>query len=209
MEWIPNLLFYQRYAMPRSNFIIRIIWNLTENICSRCRMRFANGRLMKHPRAANFAWKCQNGKYLYWFHNHGGNWYEDRNPVWLCGGVEVDTAEGRVIQWSQPEIALYDDDSFVRMSYPDLVEDAGNYYLLETQKDKARVHLLDRDLLDGLWGQLDEGGALTTGQLHRRVECCGSAEQSNMLSCRRCPRSISAIIIAPIMALETCAAASR
>ncbi len=123
--------------------------------------RYANGRLMKHPRAANFAWKCQNGKYLYWFHNHGGNWYEDRNPVWLCGGVEADTAEGRVIQWSQPEIALYDDDSFVRMSYPDLVEDAGNYYLLETQKDKARVHLLDRDLLDGLWDQLDEGGALT------------------------------------------------
>ncbi len=123
--------------------------------------RYANGRLMKHPRAANFAWKCQNGKYLYWFHNHGGNWYEDRNPVWLCGGVEADTAEGRVIQWSQPEIALYDDDSFVRMSYPDLVEDAGNYYLLETQKDKARVHLLDRDLLDGLWGQLDEGCALT------------------------------------------------
>ena len=41
---------------------------------------FANGRLMKHPRAANFAWKCENGKYLYWFHNHGGNWYEDRNP---------------------------------------------------------------------------------------------------------------------------------
>ena len=124
--------------------------------------RYANGRLMKHPRAANFAWKCQNGKYLYWFHNHGGNWYEDRNPVWLCGGVEVDTAEGRVIQWSQPEIALYDDDSYVRMSYPDLVEDAGNYYLLETQKDKARVHLLDQELLDGVWGQLDEKGVLAT-----------------------------------------------
>ena len=34
--------------------------------------RYADGRLMKHPRAANFAWKCENGKYLYWFHNHGG-----------------------------------------------------------------------------------------------------------------------------------------
>ena len=124
--------------------------------------RYANGRLMKHPRAANFAWKCLNGKYLYWFHNHGGNWYEDRNPVWLCGGIEADTAEGRVIQWSQPEIVLYDDDSYIRMSYPDLVEDEGNYYLLETQKDKARVHQLDQDLLDGLWGQLDEGGVLTT-----------------------------------------------
>ena len=124
--------------------------------------RYANGRLMKHPRAANFAWKCHNGKYLYWYHNHGGNWYEDRNPVWLCGGVEVDSADGRIIQWSQPEIVLYDDDSYVRMSYPDLVEDQGNYYLLETQKDKARVHLLDQRLLDGLWGQLEDESSLTT-----------------------------------------------
>ncbi len=123
---------------------------------------YANGRLMKHPRAANFAWKCSNGKYLYWYHNHGGNWYEDRNPVWLCGGVEVDSADGRIIQWSQPEIVLYDDDSYVRMSYPDLVEDQGNRYLLETQKDKARVHLLDQDLLDGLWGQLENEPSLTT-----------------------------------------------
>lgn len=124
--------------------------------------RYHNGRLMKHPRAANFAWKCQNGKYLYWFHNHGGNWYEDRNPVWLCGGTEVDAEEGRVIQWSQPEIVLYDDDSYVRMSYPDLVEDQGKYYLLETQKDKARVHQLDQDMLEGMWGQLDEASDLTT-----------------------------------------------
>ena len=34
---------------------------------------------MKHPRAANFAWRCLNGKFLYWYHNHGGNWYEDRS----------------------------------------------------------------------------------------------------------------------------------
>lgn len=33
---------------------------------------YADGRRIKHPRAANFAWRCQNGKYLYWFHNHGG-----------------------------------------------------------------------------------------------------------------------------------------
>ena len=59
-------------------------------------MRYADGRLMKHPRAANFAWRCENGKYLYWFHNHGGKFirtnpkrrtiaYEDRNPAWLVG----------------------------------------------------------------------------------------------------------------------------
>ena len=72
-------------------------------------MRFASGRLMKHPRAANFAWRCENGKFLYWFHNHGGrfirehpqrrsNAYEERNPVWLVGGVEADGPTGRVIR---------------------------------------------------------------------------------------------------------------
>jgi hypothetical protein len=122
---------------------------------------YADGRLMKHPRAANFAWRCENGKYLYWCHNHGGNWYEDRNPVWLCGGVEVDSPDGRVIQWSQPEIVLYDDDTYIRMSYPDMVEDGGDYYLTETQKDKARVHLLDPTLLEGLWGQFDSEQTIT------------------------------------------------
>lgn len=76
---------------------------------------FADGRRMKHPRAANFVWKCENGKYLYWFHHHGGRFigehpqrpniaYEDRNPVWLCGGVEADSPEGKVIRWSQPDL---------------------------------------------------------------------------------------------------------
>ena len=124
-------------------------------------MRYANGRVIKHPRAANFVWKCANGKYLYWFHNHGGNWYEDRNPVWLCGGVEAESDEGLVIRWSQPEIALYDDDSYIRMSYPDLIEEDGVAYLFETQKDKARVHPLDQDLLEGLWNQLEAGGDST------------------------------------------------
>lgn len=125
---------------------------------------FANGRLMKHPRAANFAWRCENGHFLYWFHNHGGRFvlkhpnrrsmgYQDRNPVWLCGGVEVDSPKGKVIQWSEPEIVLYDDDPYVRMSYPDLIEEGGKYYLAETQKEVARVHEVDTSLLEGLWGQ--------------------------------------------------------
>jgi hypothetical protein len=138
-------------------------------------MRFADGRPMKHPRAANFAWRCENGKYLYWFHNHGGRFirespkrrsmaYEDRNPVWLAGGVEADSPRGKVIRWSQPEIVLYDDDPIVRMSYPDLVEEGGRYYLTETQKDVARVHEIDGGLLDGLWGQFEGGGNPPGGQ---------------------------------------------
>ncbi|MGD8240765.1 MAG: hypothetical protein PVH68_19605, partial [Armatimonadota bacterium] len=125
--------------------------------------RYADGRLMKHPRAANFAWKCSNGKYLYWFHNHGGQGYEDRNPVWLCGGVEADAPEGKVIRWSQPEIVLYDDDPYVRMSYPDLVEEEGRYFLTETQKEVARVHEVDPGLLEGLWGQFDNATVATEG----------------------------------------------
>lgn len=137
-------------------------------------MRYADGRLMKHPRAANFAWRCSNGKYLYWFHNHGGRFirehprrrtvaYEDRNPVWLAGGVEADSPRGKIIRWSQPEIALYDDDPIIRMSYPDLVEDGGRFFLTETQKDVARVHELDRTLLEGLWAQSEAKGATKQG----------------------------------------------
>ncbi|MCK5738513.1 exo-alpha-sialidase [bacterium] len=114
---------------------------------------FADGRKMRHPRAANFIWKCRNEKYLYWFHNHGGTWYDDRNPAWLCGGVEVDSPEGKIIHWSQPEIVLYDDDPLIRMSYPDFIEENGRYFISETQKEKARIYELDPALLHALWGQ--------------------------------------------------------
>lgn len=127
-------------------------------------MKYVDGRLMKHPRAANFVWKCENGKYLYWFHNHGGRFikehpnrrvmaYDDRNPVWVAGGTEADSPRGKIILWSQPEILLYDDDPVIRMSYPDLVEDKGNYYVTETQKDIAAVHRIDAEMLTGLWNQ--------------------------------------------------------
>ncbi len=152
-------------------------------------MRYSNGRLMKHPRAANFAWRCENGKYLYWFHNHGGRFirehprrrtiaYEDRNPVWLAGGVEADSPRGKIIQWSQPEIVLYDDDPIVRMSYPDLVEDGGEYYLTETQKDIARVHKIDATLLKGLWEQA-EAKSISTADLLLQLPASGQTMPAN------------------------------
>ncbi|MHB1150726.1 MAG: sialidase family protein [Eubacteriales bacterium] len=112
---------------------------------------YADGRLMKHPRAANFAWKCSNGKYLYWFHNHGGTWYDDRNPVWICCGEENQGENGHSIKWSQPEILLYHPDTYVRISYPDLIEDDGDLYITETQKSIARVHKIDRNFLEKLF----------------------------------------------------------
>jgi hypothetical protein len=114
---------------------------------------YGNGRRIRHPRAANFAWRCRSGKYLYWFHNNGGDWYDDRNPVWLSGGVEVDGPDGKIIDWSQPEVILYEDDPEIRMSYPDMIEERGRIFITETQKDIARVHVMDRKLIDGLWNR--------------------------------------------------------
>ena len=147
--------------------------------------KYADGRVFKHPRAANFAWRCENGHYLYWYHNHGGrfirehpqsrgNAYQDRNPVWLCGGVEVDGPDGKLIHWSQPEIVIYDDDPYIRMSYPDLVEEGGEYFLTETQKDVARVHKLDKGLLAGLWAQF-ESTEITRADLLLELKECGPA----------------------------------
>jgi hypothetical protein len=124
---------------------------------------------VKNPRAANFAWNCSNGKFLYWFHNHGGRFvgqmgafpksgrspYDDRNPAWLMAGREVDTPLGKRIEWSQPEILLYDDDPYIRMSYPDLVEEDGKFYVTETQKNVARLHEIPTPLVQGLFHQWD------------------------------------------------------
>jgi hypothetical protein len=110
------------------------------------------GRKMKTPRACPRIWRCRNGKFLFWYHNHseitaGG--FAGRNPAWISGGTEED---GR-IHWSQPEILLYDPEVSQKISYPDLVEQDGRYWITETQKTIARVHEIDKGLLEGLWSQ--------------------------------------------------------
>ena len=115
------------------------------------------GRRIKHPRAANFVKRFSNGKYLLWYHNHGGeavhaakwDYYSNRNPAWISGGIEKDGH----IYWSEPEILLYDQAPDTRMSYPDFIEDHGEFYVTETQKSIARVHHIDRSLLEGVWNQ--------------------------------------------------------
>ena len=120
--------------------------------------RRANGQPIKNPRAFAFARRFSNGKFLLWFHNHGGEpvhllprWdvYLDRNPGWILGGIED---RGRIL-WSEPEILLYDDAPATRISYPDFIEDRGRYFITETQKSIARVHELDRHLLASLWNE--------------------------------------------------------
>lgn len=124
------------------------------------------GRRIKHPRAANFVRRFSNGKYILWFHNHGGRYYMDRNPVWLSGGVERDGH----IHWSQPEIVLYDDQPETRISYPDFIEQDGKYWITETQKTVARVHPLDPTLLEGMW---HEGATATIAQEGLVLELSG------------------------------------
>ena len=135
------------------------------------------GPRVKHPRAANFVWKCSNGKFLYWYHNHGGRFvgelgangkdgrspYDDRNPAWLMAGRETDTPQGRMIEWSQPEILLYDDDPYIRMSYPDLVEENGAFFITETQKTVGHTHAISPALTDGLFSQWDARTVATNG----------------------------------------------
>ena len=110
------------------------------------------GQPMKTPRACPRIWKTKNGKFLFWFHNHSrieNSGYKHRNPVWISGGIERD---GR-IHWSQPEVLFYDHDHEIRMSYPDLIEQDGRYWITETQKTIARVHEVDASLLEGMWCQ--------------------------------------------------------
>jgi len=110
------------------------------------------GPPLKHPRACARVWKTASGRYLLWFHNHGdvsGGGWKGRNPAWICGGIEQ---QGDIL-WSQPEILLYDPDPNVRISYPDLIEQNGSYWITETQKTVARVHPIDPTLLEAVWNQ--------------------------------------------------------
>ena len=114
-----------------------------------------DGRLIKHPRAANFVRKFENGRYLLWFHNNGTRWYNNgpaagnRNVAWACGGREKDG----FLHWSEPEVLLYTENQLLGASYPDFIEDGGRYFILATQKTEARVVKMDSTLLEGLWNQ--------------------------------------------------------
>ncbi|MFF0341605.1 exo-alpha-sialidase [Kribbella sp. NPDC004875] len=125
--------------------------------------RYANGAPIKNPRAATFVWDCGDARYLLWHHNNSNTWFGTyRNPVWLSGGVERDG----IIEWSQPEIALYADDPQTSMSYPDLVRDGERFWVTETQKSIARVHALDPAMLAGLWQQHSRAEVSTDALLY-------------------------------------------
>jgi hypothetical protein len=51
------------------------------------------------------------------------------------------------------------------MSYPDLLEETGAFFVTETQKDIARVHRIEPALLEGLWSQFDRAAVTRDGLL--------------------------------------------
>jgi len=153
-------------------------WSLPQAMCYS-----PGGHVIRNPRACPKIWRCSNGKFLFWYHNHGGKDFMGRNPVWLSGGIE---AEG-VIHWSQPEILLYHDTVNKRMSYPCLIEDEGQYYVTETEKENARVHPIDPDLLNGLWDQFANGTVAQEGLLLDLDEAAILAVQETGVAMPRLP----------------------
>ncbi|WP_259067286.1 sialidase family protein [Mucilaginibacter sp. X4EP1] len=110
---------------------------------------YSNGNQLRNPRANARIIKFSNGKYLLWFENNNINKPNNRNPAWVAGGTELN---GK-ITWLQPEVLLYSRDTTLNFSYPDLIEDGGNYYLTETQKSVARIHQINSGILNDLWAQ--------------------------------------------------------
>ncbi len=118
-------------------------------------------RLVKNSRANIKVWRTSGDKYLMWFVNNGTTSFENRNPAWLSGGIEIDGN----IHWSQPEIVLYDPTPRTRFSYPDFLEHEGRYWITETNKTTARTHELDPTLLDGLWNQFTNESVAAAGRV--------------------------------------------
>ena len=134
-------------------------------------------RRLRNPRAANFIWRVGDNRYLYWFHHHGGKDYEDRNPAWVAAAREVDSPDGKMLTFSQPEVLLYDDDPWVRMSYPDLiVQPGGRLFITETQKDIARVHEIDAGFLNTLWTWADRNTPAADGLLADWIDVDGKRQ---------------------------------
>lgn len=138
---------------------------------------------IKTPRACPRVFRCQNGKFLLWFHNHDGRDVparnKDRDFVWLAGGILDDKG---FIHWSQPELFLYgyDFQHDSGMSYPDLVEEEGKYWFTETQKVIARIHSVDPAFLQAMWDQYGNN-ILTTAGLVYKYDTAGSTTPSRII----------------------------
>jgi hypothetical protein len=82
---------------------------------------------------------------------------------------EIESPSGLMLEFTQPEILLYDDDPYTVISYPDLIENDGRFWVTETQKAVGRVHEIPSALLDGLFSQWDAVGITQDALLLEQV----------------------------------------
>lgn len=101
------------------------------------------------------------GKYLFWYHHHGGTSWSGRNPA-SSGGVL--NAEG-VIQWSEPELVLFDPNPAIRMSYPDLIEQGGPFLADRDAKNRRALCMRSTALLT-------DSGIRRRPRAFARTVCC-------------------------------------
>jgi hypothetical protein len=122
---------------------------------------YYTGNPIKNPRACPRIFKTQNGNYLFWHHANSGRDFGIRNPAWISGGIEKN---GKIV-WSQPEILVYAPGlEKERMSYPDLIEQDGRYWITETNKEQAMCHEVDKQFFQNLWNQF-QAKTLATKEL--------------------------------------------
>jgi len=110
----------------------------------------SNSRPLRNPRGPITPFLCQNGYYLLFFYNNGFTSTSNRSVYWLTAGREI----SGILQWSQPEIGLYDPDPSERgPGYPDFVEDSSGIWVVESQKTQPRFHLLYAPLISIIQSQ--------------------------------------------------------
>ena len=144
---------------------------------------YYNGRKIRHNRACAKLYKTDAGKYLLWFNNHSLEHILGRDPIWISGG----TLENGKIVWSQPEVLLYTDprtysdgllgSGISGLSYPDFVEDNGNFWVTETDKAVSRIHKLNNEMLEGLWNQRSNKNLTTKGMVLEKKSIASTGEQ--------------------------------
>jgi hypothetical protein len=139
------------------------------------------GPKIKTPRGCAMIWRTTQGKYLLWIHNtslqlHSQIWpMTGRDLAWLAGGLERDG----VIYWSQPELVCYVPPSR-GVSYPDLIEADGRYFISATNKREARLIEVDRDLVEDLWRQEDRCAAVQSDLVLSHRSATEGESQANM-----------------------------
>ena len=127
---------------------------------------YTNSSFVKHPRGPLSPKRQPNGLILMTYYNTAplGAFathmkVNDRNNMWLTVGHETITTDGvHTVQWSQPELALYERDHTRGHGYPDVITDLdGKIYITETYKStpksQARTHAVDMNMIDLLYKQ--------------------------------------------------------